>query len=1080
MLKENDRRFIRKLIREILKRKLPTELKQTLNLKHKAQRKTFRRKLGKYLKRLLISQLEKQIQIGHGENTESSEIELVKTKERNLKKWGATETSFYFKLNEATFEKNESIEDFQKTIYNALDLIWKTVKDKVAAHDRVRMILNSSSLEKKFSTFLVPAADFSIELLMTAIVNALQSNESIATDKNVEVTIQTIELPKGGYRPTHLHVGYHNARSNLKSIVQVHASDNLCLPAAILLGALRLKNGAQDSQFKKLAHKRNHAQLTSKAKELYQTVMNEEHDGRMCSIKDIKKFQDYFNDMQIVVFTWQGGKKLLFKGDDHKNKIFIVHHAHHFDLITKVIGFLSKDYFCNRCYKGHNSEQKHRCLHKCKSCLRQNCSGIDETMKLHCNNCNRYFKDQSCFKAHLQKLSKSGRALCDKMKNCKECGLQYTVNSRKKQNHVCNAIYCYNCRTDVSREHLCYLRPVGNNDCDSDNTAPNLEEELIMEKESKDDPLEYLASTNFKPTPSEKDVDEFKNAQYTYFDFECLVDDSNSFKHIPNLIVAQTNTTPMEEFKHFGTDCVDKFCKWAIRKERKFTTYISHNRQKYDNYFILNWILENSSYIPKTVITGGSLLEIGVPQLNIRFIDSLNFIKTALSNLPKVFGFENQFAKGFFPHKFNTEQNYDYVGQIPEKEQFDFKWMSHERRKEFDEWYPTQFDKEWNFKQQIDFYCTLDTQILRLCCEKFREIFFNASAVDPFTCITIASACSMVFRKNFLVPNTIGIVPPNGYIGHDVQSKQARKWLEYESYEKNVEIVHAGNGHEIKVKGRKYKLDGVRKNPDGTLSNFGYEYLGCYIHGCLKCYRRDQLNSLIQKPMAEVYNNTMFRLNWLKNNGWRLKVIWACEFEKLLKENDEAKQFVESLNISSPLNPREAFFGGRTNAARLYYEAKNGEIIKYADINSLYPWVNKTQRYPLGHPKILTGGAIDMKNIRKYFGLIKAEVLPPRKLFHPVLPKRCRNKLMFVLCNECGENPPLDKICRHNEMQRKLKGTWASVELFAALDVGYKLVSVSEVWHFEKTSSNLFKQYVDTFLAMKHQAKGLPQSLQDF
>ena len=30
-------------------------------------------------------------------------------------------------------------------------------------------------------------------------------------------------------------------------------------------------------------------------------------------------------------------------------------------------------------------------------------------------------------------------------------------------------------------------------------------------------------------------------------------------------------------------------------------------------------------------------------------------------------------------------------------------------------------------------------------------------------CITIASACNLVFRTNFLAPNTIGNIPHHGY-----------------------------------------------------------------------------------------------------------------------------------------------------------------------------------------------------------------------------------------------------------------------------------------------------------------------------
>ena len=60
---------------------------------------------------------------------------------------------------------------------------------------------------------------------------------------------------------------------------------------------------------------------------------------------------------------------------------------------------------------------------------------------------------------------------------------------------------------------------------------------------------------------------------------------------------------------------------------------------------------------------------------------------------------------------------------------------------------------------------------------------------------------------------------------------------------------------------------------------------------------------------------------------------WECDFKRQLNEDANCRDFVRNLDIKEPLCPRDAFFGGRTNAAVLYYEAKPGELIEYADIN---------------------------------------------------------------------------------------------------------------------------------------------------
>ena len=94
------------------------------------------------------------------------------------------------------------------------------------------------------------------------------------------------------------------------------------------------------------------------------------------------------------------------------------------------------------------------------------------------------------------------------------------------------------------------------------------------------------------------------------------------------------------------------------------------------------------------------------------------------------------------------------------------------------------------------------------------------------------------------------------------------------------------------------------------------------------------------------------------------------------------------------------------------------EKIKYYDVTSLYPFVQKTGCYPFGAPTIIT--EVFDNDINKYFGLIQCEVLAPRKLRFPVLPARIGGKLLFVLCSACG-NTKQEK-CDHNENERKFEG----------------------------------------------------------
>jgi hypothetical protein len=59
----------------------------------------------------------------------------------------------------------------------------------------------------------------------------------------------------------------------------------------------------------------------------------------------------------------------------------------------------------------------------------------------------------------------------------------------------------------------------------------------------------------------------------------------------------------------------------------------------------------------------------------------------------------------------------------------------------------------------------------------------------------------------------------------------------------------------------------------------------------------------------------------------------------------------------NPLEPRDAFYGGRTEAFTLFQKDKD---ISYVDVTSLYPYINKTGKIPIGHPEIITESFTDI------------------------------------------------------------------------------------------------------------------------
>ena len=236
--------------------------------------------------------------------------------------------------------------------------------------------------------------------------------------------------------------------------------------------------------------------------------------------------------------------------------------------------------------------------------------------------------------------------------------------------------------------------------------------------------------------------------------------------------------------------------------------------------------------------------------------------------------------------------------------------------------------------------------------------------------------------------------------------------------------------------------------------------------------------------MHQLYILTIGKSEELRRAGYHVVELWECDYDNRYKEDPDFRSLVDSeLTNLDPLRPRDALFGGRTNSTKLYQEIdeSSSEEIKYIDVCSLYPYVCKYGLFPLGHPTIYSQENIEKDNIRKYCGLIKCKVLPPTNLYHPVLPQKCSQKLMFPLCRSCAEKTDPHMRCTHlQEEDRRFTGTWVTIELFEAFIRGYWTCMKSGIsqrqLNNDKASGEggIFAGYIDTFLRIKQESSGYP------
>ena len=91
--------------------------------------------------------------------------------------------------------------------------------------------------------------------------------------------------------------------------------------------------------------------------------------------------------------------------------------------------------------------------------------------------------------------------------------------------------------------------------------------------------------------------------------------------------------------------------------------------------------------------------------------------------------------------------------------------------------------------------------------------------------------------------------------------------------------------------------------------------------------------------------------------------------------------------------------------------------------------------------------------------------------------------MFFSLCSKCPELN--QEFCDHSDEERCIVGTWCTQEVQCALQEGYRLVKVYEIWHFEESSQydrdsktgGIFTEYINMFLKGKQESSGFPEDI---
>ena len=713
------------------------------------------------------------IQTGRGKKRKSDEPLLPEkdfyhkesVTKHNSKKFRMTATDHTIRFNNALSEL-DLIESYERT-QTIFEHILKDVTRGMDEKDYVRFVLRSHQLDTPISIPFITVEQLTTERVFSQIERVIQSNRDFRLNDTVTVDIIHVEAPQGsGRKRTTLNIREYLHQKG--SVITINNNDNLCLARALVVAVARIE---KDPKYDQIRKSNMNIQL-QRAMELHRAA---NVPFGPCGLDEVDLFQKYLTNYEITVVSGDYNDSIIYppKPTD-KQPIYLYLHNKHFDVITSMPGFLSTNYFCHQCRKTYCKTTDHLCPAMCRSCRSFDCV-LEEWIE--CNECNRMFKSRACYAHHKEPLP-GARSVCQTIRKCEKCGKATDVRKLNPKGHICGkkCVTCGLTYKEEDGEHKCYIQK----------------------------------------------TEQPEESQYNHLLFFYFEATQEHGIHQPNLCVVHDEVKEVGLFQ--GKDTVKKFCEWLLIKEHQDCIVVAHNFQGYDGYFIIKYLIMNAIKY-ELILRGAKILSMTIPMFNIKFIDSLNFIPMSLAKFPKTFG-ETELCKGYFPHLFNKEENWNYVGPIPCQNDYGVNFMKPEERKVFIAWHKEQVESNYlfDFQKEIVKYCRSDVDIMRKCCLLFREMLRDETDIDPFgKSLTIASYCHEVYRTKFLKKDTIAVFQHDRQL-KTKQSNMAVKWLSYKMENEDIHIQHVRNDGEKRV-GR-YSLDGYCEE-----THTAYEFQGFFWHG---------------------------------------------------------------------------------------------------------------------------------------------------------------------------------------------------------------------------------------------------------
>jgi hypothetical protein len=214
-------------------------------------------------------------------------------------------------------------------------------------------------------------------------------------------------------------------------------------------------------------------------------------------------------------------------------------------------------------------------------------------------------------------------------------------------------------------------------------------------------------------------------------------------KQVANYVYA-INVFTNEKIEYFGENCLDHFITYMANYNNGNSIILAHNGAGYDTRLIFEKLVKRNGKFKLNAIMNGSKINQLKMGKKLLMRDTKLHLTGSVKALAKDFLTPTQ--KGDFPHLFNTTENYEYSGKIPDKSYYDLSSFKNEDDvKEFDKWYAQQSEIyngetcKWVFMDQLKAYCKNDVEVLADVVLKYHNIYMDKFKISPWKSMTSSS-----------------------------------------------------------------------------------------------------------------------------------------------------------------------------------------------------------------------------------------------------------------------------------------------------------------------------------------------------